>query len=75
MGGTGGEVAREGICIKKNVELPKAKQVFPCTGIRLTSAVVRDRKESRWRIARSVYHKNFPLTETRNAGELKFVKH
>lgn len=62
MGGTGGEVAREGIDTykKKDVELPKAKQVFPCTSIRLTSAVVRDRKESRWRIARSVYHKKFP---------------
>jgi hypothetical protein len=40
VGGTGGEVAREGAnTLKKekgDLELPKAKQVFPCTSIHKT---------------------------------------
>jgi hypothetical protein len=48
VGGTGGEVAREGTdTYKKDLELPKAKQVFPCTSIRFSSAVPRDKNESR----------------------------
>jgi hypothetical protein len=45
VGGTGGEVAREGATDthKKDLELPKAKPVFPCTSIRFSSAVPRDR--------------------------------